>query len=95
MDTAVSQLVDHFWADITAVAKALLKYGKLTGRQIRAVIEEAQSKRRASRPHPLARYRALPWSQKFYLIMDGYKIERAAYQIALGLRAPSLSHREA
>jgi hypothetical protein len=65
LEVAAQRLVDHFWADIEAIAKALLKHGTLTGRQILAVISEARNRRRSSRrPHPLTRYRRLPWRQK-------------------------------
>jgi hypothetical protein len=69
LELAAQRLVDHFWVEIVALAKALLKHGKLTGRQIRAVINEARGKRRVSRrPHPLTRYRTLTWPQKTRVI---------------------------
>jgi len=69
LEVAAQRLVDYFWADIEAVAEALLNHETLTGREILAVINETRSKRRASRrPHPLTRYRALSWQQKHDVI---------------------------
>jgi hypothetical protein len=70
MEHVAIRLVAYFWYDIEAVGKALLRQGALTLREIREVISEARSKRRA-RPrdihplahypdiHPMAHYRAL------------------------------------
>jgi hypothetical protein len=70
MQTIADRLVWYFSDDIKAVAVALLKHGKLTGRQIRAAIDEARDQAwlRCDPPgpwsapnglHPLAHYRAL------------------------------------
>jgi hypothetical protein len=67
LEDAAQRLVDYFWAEIAAVAKALLEHGRLTGREIRALTNEAQSERPSPR-HPLADYRALPWHKKFDFI---------------------------
>jgi hypothetical protein len=65
--TIAQRLVDYFWAEITAVAKALLERGKLTGREIRALTNEAQ-KEHASPRHRLVDYRALRWPKKYDII---------------------------
>ena len=42
MQTIADRLVGYFRDDVEAIATALLKHQKLTGRQIRAVIDEAR-----------------------------------------------------
>jgi hypothetical protein len=45
MEARAAQVVNVFWIDIEAVAKALLERETMTGREIRAVIRNAQTKR--------------------------------------------------
>lgn len=88
MESLARQLVDQLWTDIRAVAKALLKHGTLTGRQIRGAIDELRSKhpQKASRPNLLAHYRALAQRENVDLMkhywLDGYTIKEAAYHEA-------------
>jgi len=42
MQTIADRLVGYFRDDVEAIATALLKHQKLTGRQIRAMIDEAR-----------------------------------------------------